>query len=83
LLGLFSISALVALIQKVYTKAIFVPKMAPVILFFVLVEQNSMYEFTELAALGLKSVQAVQPLVYANLKNRSCTKIASNKNSKI
>jgi len=50
-IGLFSVSALVALIQKcAYTKAFFVLKMASATLFFVPVQQNSVHEFTELAA---------------------------------
>ncbi|XP_018304262.1 formin-like protein 14 [Mycetomoellerius zeteki] len=54
--GLFSVPALVALVQKVYTKAFSVPKMASATVFLVPVQQNSVHEFTELAALGLEAV---------------------------
>ena len=45
--------------------------MASATMFFVPVQQNSVHEFTVLAALGLKSVQAVQALVYTDSATES------------
>ena len=52
--------------------------MASATMFFVPVQQNSMHEFTVLAALSLESMQVIQALVYTGsaTENRPCANSA-------